>query len=117
MKVPNGRLSGDGSAKARKYGRAFGDSYLQLYFVCLFFPKFVVLRIICLKHMTETKIFPPKNVFCSPNLKPDYGPDSAKIVSAIRIFCFEGHSASRCSITSKTFFYKSLLGGPLQNIL
>ena len=37
-------------------------------------------------------------------LKPGYGPDSAKIASAIRIFCFEDHSASRCSITSKTFF-------------
>jgi len=34
------------------------------------------------------------------------------ILSAIRIFCFEGHSALRCSITSKTSFYKSPLGVP-----
>ena len=40
--------------------------------------------------------------FSPQTLKPGYGPDSANIVSAIRIFCFEGHSASRCSITSKT---------------
>jgi len=43
-------------------------------------------------------------VSSSQTLKPGYGPDSAKIVAAIRIFCFEGHLASRCSITSKTFF-------------
>jgi len=42
-----------------------------------------------------------------PNLKPGYRPGSAKIVSAIRRFRFECHSASRCSTTSKTFFYKS----------
>jgi len=36
-------------------------------------------------------------------------------VSAIRIFCFEGHSASRCSITSKKFFWKSPLGGPCKH--
>jgi len=37
-------------------------------------------------------------------LKPGYGPGSAKIVSAIRIFCFEGHSASRCRKSRKVFF-------------
>jgi len=37
-------------------------------------------------------------------LKPGYRPDSAKIVSVIRIFCFESHLVSRCSIMSKTFF-------------
>jgi len=42
------------------------------------------------------------------HLKPGYGPGSAKIVSAISIFCFEGLSATRCSIT---FFYKRALGG------
>jgi len=31
-------------------------------------------------------------------LKPGYGPDSVKIVLAIKVFCFEGHSASRCNI-------------------
>jgi len=67
-------------------------------------PKFVVLRKICFKHMVKTKIFPPKNAFSLLTLKSSHGPGSAKIVSAIRIFCFEGHSASRCGITSKTFF-------------
>jgi len=43
-------------------------------------------------------------------LKPGCGPGSAKIVSAIRIFCFEGHSVSRCSITSKTFSYITTRG-------
>jgi len=38
-----------------------------------------------------------------PTLKPGYGSGSAKIVSAIRIFCLEGHLPSRCSIT-KLFF-------------
>jgi len=51
--------------------------------------------------------------FSPQTLKPGYGPDSAKIVSEIKVFCFEGHSASRCSITSKYFFYKSSSGGPL----
>jgi len=37
-------------------------------------------------------------------LKVGYGPGSAKLVSEIRKFCFEVHSVSRCSITSKTFF-------------
>ena len=32
-------------------------------------------------------------------LKPGYGPGPAKVVYAIRISCFEGHSATRCSIT------------------
>ena len=41
-------------------------------------------------------------------LKAGYGPGSAKIVSAIRIFCFEGHSATRCSIM---FFVNNHYGG------
>jgi len=36
--------------------------------------------------------------FVTQTLKPGYGPDSANIVSAIRLFRFEGHSTSRCSI-------------------
>jgi len=36
--------------------------------------------------------------FAPQTLKHGYGPDSAKIVSAINVFWFEGHSASRCSI-------------------
>jgi len=31
--------------------------------------------------------------FTPQTLKPGYGIDSAKIVSAIKILCFEGHSA------------------------
>jgi len=57
------------------------------------------------------KNLPPiKMQFPSQTLKPGYGPGSAKIVSEIGIFCFEGHSAWRCSMTWKTFFYKSPLG-------
>jgi len=63
MKAPNGTLSGDGSAQTCRHGGAFGYSYPKS-FLCP--PNFVVLRIICFKHMIETKIFPPKNVFCSP---------------------------------------------------
>jgi len=37
--------------------------------------------------------------FSTQTLKPGYGSGSAKIVSASRIICFDGHSASRCSIT------------------
>jgi len=49
-------------------------------------------------------------------LKPDYyGPGSAKIVSAIRIFYFEGHSAPRCSITSNYFFINHHYGGPCKH--
>ena len=33
MKDPNGRLSGDGSAHARRHGGAFGGSYPQIIFV------------------------------------------------------------------------------------
>jgi len=44
-------------------------------------------------------------------LKPGYGRGSAKIVSAIRVFCFEGHSVSRCNITSNTFFINHHFGG------
>jgi len=49
--------------------------------------------------------------FAPPKLKTGYGPDSVKIVSAIRIFCFEGHSASRCSI--KWLFIDYHYRGPL----
>jgi len=37
--------------------------------------------------------------FALKPLKPGYGPGSANIVSAIGIFWFEGHSATRYSIT------------------
>ena len=88
----------------------------QKSFLCT--PNFVVLRKICFKHMINIRIFPPqKCILPIQTLKPGYKPGSDKIVSVLRIFCFEGHSASRCSITSKTFFYKSPLGGSLVKIL
>ena len=95
---PNGRLSGDGSTQARRHGGAFGVSYPQIFFVppkfCFaqkyLFQAFVVIKI---------KIFPPIKMYSPQTLKPGYRPGSAKIVSAIRIFCFEVHSTSRCSIT------------------
>ena len=77
---------------------------LQLFFCSEIFVCFI---------WYKQKSFPPKNDFPPKALQPGYVRDSDKIVSAIRIFCFEGHSASRCSITSKTFFYKSPLGGGL----
>jgi len=75
--------------KGRRHSRAVTPKYL-------FTPlNFVVLRQNLLKHVIKTKYF-LKIEFAPPkNLKPYYGPVSAKIVSAIRIFCFEGHSASR----------------------
>jgi len=87
---------------------AFRSSYPQIF---LFPPKFCCAQKTCFKHMI--KIFPLKLYLAPQTLKPGYGPGSAKIVSAIRIFCLEGHLASRCSMTSKTFFYKSPLGGGL----
>jgi len=56
MKVPNGRLSGDGAAQARIYGGHSG-TVTPKSILCP--PNFVVLRKICVKHMTKIKIFPP----------------------------------------------------------
>jgi len=78
-------------------------------------PNFVVLRNICFKHMIKTNHSPLNMYFYPLKFKIGYGPSSAKRMSAIRIFCFEGHSASRCSISSKSFFYKSPLRGPCKN--
>ena len=41
----------------------------------------------------KQKPFPPLTYFAPQILKPNYGPGSAKILSAIKIICFEGHSA------------------------
>jgi len=41
MKAPNGRLSGDGSARARRHGGAFWASYPQIFSYPL---NFVVLK-------------------------------------------------------------------------
>ena len=68
---------------------------------------FVVLRKFRFKHMIKIKIFSSKYVFPPQTVN---GPDSAKIVFAIKVwktirpFRFEGYLASRCSITSKIFF-------------
>jgi len=75
---------------------AFVSTYLQIFFVSF---KFCFGQKICLKHVIKTNIFLKHvGLSCTQTLKPGYGPGSAKIVSAIRIFCFEGHTASRCSI-------------------
>ena len=44
-------------------------------------------------NVQKQKSFPLKMYLVPKTLKPDWGPSSAKIVSAIRIVCFEGHSA------------------------
>jgi len=81
------------------------DSSSPQIFLCT--PKFCCSQKNLLWTYDKNKIFfPYKCILLPQTLKPGYGPGSAKIVSAIRIFCFEGHSASRCSITSK-------LRGPL----
>jgi len=61
-------------------------------------PNFVVLRKVCFKHIIITKIFPLKVYVTTQTLKLGYGSGSAKTVSTIRIFCFEGHSASSSRI-------------------
>jgi len=48
-----------------------------------------------LLHSEKQKYFTLTIYFAPQTSKPGYGPDSAKIVSAIRIFCYEGDSASR----------------------
>ena len=79
-----------------------GGSYPPNFFMP---PKFCCAQKNVFETYDENKNLSPIQMYLSPQtLKPDYGPDSAKIVSAIRIFCFEGHSASRRSITSKTLF-------------
>ena len=97
MRAPNGRLSVDGSVQARRSG----GIRVQLppkSFLCP--SNFVVVRKICLKHDKNKNIFPKYvDLSCPQTLKPGYGSGSAKIVSASRIFSFEGHPASRCSIT------------------
>jgi len=101
MKDPNGRHYGDGSALARRHGGAFGGSYTQIFLVpseILLYSEKLVLN------MTNQKSFPPEMYFTPKTENHGYGPGSAIIVSAIKVFCFEGHLASRCSITSKTFF-------------
>ena len=56
MKVSNIRLSGDGSAQARRHE---GHSGAVTSKSCLCPPNFVVLRKMRFKHMIKTKIFPP----------------------------------------------------------
>jgi len=106
MKASSGRLSADGSVQARRRGGALGAVTAKS-FLCP--SNFVVLRKNCFKRMIKVKIFAPQT------LKPGYGPGSTKIVSAIIIFYFEALSASRCCITSKSYFYKSPIGGPCKH--
>ena len=70
---------------------AFGGSYPQIFFVS---P-----QILFQTYDKNKNLSPLKYILSPQSLKPGYEPGSAKIVSTIRIFCFEGHSASRCSIT------------------
>jgi len=101
MKAPNGRLSADGSARPADKGGGIRVQLPPNLFYSL--PDCVVFRTICFKQ--TIKYLSPLKVYFGPQiLKPGYRPGSAKIVSAIRIFCFEGHSVSRCSKTSKTSF-------------
>ena len=102
MKAPNGRLP------RPAYTGTFVGSYPQIFFMPL---EFCCAQKNCFKHMITTNLShnnknlsPMKCILPSQTLKPGYRPCSVKIVSAIRIFYFESHSASRCSITSKNFF-------------
>jgi len=63
MKSPSGRLSGDGSAQARRHVGAFGGRFPQNVFCSP--SNFVVPRKICFK---------PKMYFPLQMLKPGYGP-------------------------------------------
>jgi len=88
---------GDGSAQASRHGGIRGHLPKSLYAS----RHFLVLKKIGYKHMIKTSIYPVNMHFVPPNLKIGYRPGSAKTVFVSKIFCFEGHSASRCSITSK----------------
>ena len=63
MKVPNGRLSGDGSAQASRHG-GHSEAVTPKSFLCP--PNFVVLRKICFKHLRNITSFPHKNAFFPP---------------------------------------------------
>jgi len=52
-------------------------------------PNFAMLRKICVKHIMRTKFFPLKIYRAPQTLKPGYGPDSAKIVSALGYFVLQ----------------------------
>jgi len=101
MKVPNERLSGDGSAQTADTRGIRGQLPPHLY--CA--PK------ICCA-LDENKNFSHLKIYCSLQaLKPGYVPGSAKIVSAIRIVCFEGHSAKLFFINHHWGAPESILGG------
>ena len=72
--------------------------------ILFYLPNFAVLRKYCFEHMLKTKIFPPLKCIVSPQtLKPAQGLLLTKLCLQLT-YIFEGHSASRCSITSKTYF-------------
>ena len=62
-KVPNGRLSGDGSAQARRH-EGHSRVVTPKSFLCP--PNFVVLRNIFFKHMIKLKIFRPEKCIFPP---------------------------------------------------
>jgi len=66
MKDPNGRLSGGGSAQARRHGGHSKEVTTKSF---LFPPNFVVLRKIYFEHMIKQKYFPLRNASLPPNLK------------------------------------------------
>jgi len=113
MKVPNGILYVDGSAQARTHG-AIREQLPQIFF---FTPQILLCSEKAVLNMLydKNKNLSPKNVLdLPPILKPGYGPGSTKIVSAIRLFCFEGHSASKCSTTSTTFLINDHQGAAVR---
>jgi len=93
MNAPNGRLSGDGSARARRHGGAFGGSFLQIFFVPL---KFYCAQ----KNLFQTydkNLFPLKMYFAPQPQNLATGLVLPKLCLQLKYF-FEVHSASRCSI-------------------
>ena len=89
-----------------------GDSgQLPPNFLCL--SKFCCAQKKLLSKYDEHKKLSPLKLYSPPTLQPGYESGSAKIVSTMRIFCFEGHSVSRCHIMSKTFFINYHWGAPV----
>jgi len=83
MKVPNGRLSGDGSAQTRRHG----DHSVAVTPKSFCAPKFCSAQKNLFQTYDKNKNPSPIKIYFAPQTsKPSYGPGSAKIVSAIRIF-------------------------------
>ena len=99
-KPPNGRFSGVGSAQAGRQGVNSGTIRSNL----IFPPKFCSAQKNLFwtydknKNLSTLKMF-----WSSQTLKPAQGLVLTKLCLQLT-YIFEGHSASRCSITSKTYF-------------